>query len=103
MLWNSAKDKLIEHLESENKRLAEQNIRLVSENDILRQSALKSTVKPKAEDSEKKTDRPVTMLDWCRRQSSRSYQYATSKGKMPLVAGVPVGAANPEAKRDRAE
>lgn len=98
MLWQSAKDKLIEQLRAENQRLSQLNIRLVSENDALRKAAVKQTTEKTEEEQPKR--HPVTMLDWCRRQSSRSYQYATSKGRMPLVAGVPIGAVNPEAKRD---
>lgn len=93
MFWK--KENLIAALERENADLRNE----VRELRAAVASVNKSPDARKAED-EKPKRHPVTMLDWCRRQSSRSYQYATSKGKTPLVAGLPVGVVNPEEKRD---
>lgn len=90
--WKSAKDKLIEALERENAFLRQQLAMQPPKMAPIEAAPLAVREAP-VDDVPK---RSMTMQEWCRRQSLRSYAAATSKGKTPLVAGVPVGAVNPE-------
>lgn len=78
----TAKDIRIAQLESEVARLTEELNRKITPAKTSQMVEGKPEWKP-----------PVTMMDWCRRMSTKSYQRALERKTKPLVAAAPLAEA----------